>query len=275
MATGKIEEQDPMAAFDNLLLEEEETDPSAMSLIEHLEELRMRIFKSLIAIVLGAIIAFIFRVQIMNFLVLPLPKTADVLGGGKLVVTGLMEGFTTFLMVSIAAGFLIALPFVLYQLWAFVAPGLLEKEKKYAVPFILVGVALFVAGVTLGYIVLQYPVQWLISFASSNFTELVTAGSYFTFVAFFLLAFGIVFEIPLVLTFLSLVDLITLETLTKKRTGAHIGMWIASTFLTPGADFYSPIFLGVAMSCLYELTIIFIRITQRIKAKEAAKSQQA
>ncbi len=261
MAT--IDQQDPMATVDDYSTdEEEELDESAMSLVDHLEELRWRIFKSIIAVVVGAIAAFFFRVQIMTFLTWPLPKTADQIGKGKLIVTGLAEGFTVFLKLSLAAGILIAIPVILYQIWAFVAPGLYEKEKKTAVPFIFVGIVLFLAGISLGYIVLQYPVQWLVNFASDSFTELVSADSYFTFVAFFLLAFGIVFEIPLVLTFLAQLGLVTSQTLRRKRPTAHIGMWIAATFLTPGADFYSPIILGVAMSFLYELTIVFIRITK-------------
>ena len=262
MATSNIDQQDPMAALEDLL--EEEPDGATMSLVDHLEELRQRIFKSLIAVVLGAIVAFIFRVQIMNFLTLPLPKeAADVLGkGNKLVITGIGENFTVFLKISIAVGILIAIPVILYQIWAFVSPGLYPKEKKTALPFVFLGIFLFVAGIALGFIVLQYPVQWLINFGSSNFTELITADSYFTFVAFFLLAFGIVFEIPLVLTFLAQLGLITSQTLRKRRPTAHVGMWIAATFLTPGADIYSPIILGVAMSILFELTIIFIRITK-------------
>ena len=262
MATGNINQQSRLTSIDDHNTEEEEDDPSAMSLFDHLEELRWRIFKSLIAIAVGAIIAFIFREQIVHFLSYPLPANADVFGK-KPIVTGITEGFTVFLMISIAVGFIIALPVVLYQTWAFIAPGLLEKEKKYAVPFIFVGIVLFAAGVALGYIVLRYPVEWLVTFASDSFTELVTAGSYFTFVAFFLLAFGIVFELPLVLTFLAQIDIISSQTLVRKRAGSHIGLWIASTFLTPGADIYSPIFLGVSMSCLYELSIIFIKITKK------------
>ena len=262
MAT--IDQQDPMATVDDYSTdEEEELDESAMSLVDHLEELRWRIFKSIIAVVVGAIAAFFFRVQIMTFLTWPLPKTADQIGKGKLIVTGLAEGFTVFLKLSLAAGILIAIPVILYQIWAFIAPGLYDREKKTAVPFIFVGIVLFLVGISLGYIVLQYPVQWLVNFASDSFTELVSADSYFTFVAFFLLAFGIVFEIPLVLTFLAQVDLISSQTLIRKRAASHVGMWIASTFLTPGADLYSPIFLGVAMSCLFELTIIFMKITKK------------
>jgi sec-independent protein translocase protein TatC len=242
--------------------EEEDLDGATMSLVEHLEELRRRIFKSLIAIVLGAIVTFIFRVQLMNFLTLPLPKTADQIGKGRLVTTGLAEGFTVFLKLAVAGGILIAIPVILYQAWAFISPGLYPREKKAALPFVFVGILLFLAGITLGFIVLKFPVNWLVSFASTNFTELVTADSYFTFVAFFLLAFGIVFEIPLVLTFMATLGLITSQTLSRKRPAAHVGMWVAATFLTPGADIYSPIILGIAMSFLFELTIIFIRLTK-------------
>jgi len=245
--------------------EEEELDDSSMSLMEHLEELRWRIFKSLIAIVVGGIVAFIFREPILHFLTYPLPKTADAAlrsAGDKLIVTGLAEGFTVYLKLSFAVGFLIALPVILYQVWAFISPGLYEREKKNAVPFIFIGIVMFIAGIALGFVVLQYPVAWLINFASDSFTPLITADSYFTFVAFFLLAFGIVFEIPLVLTFMARIGLVTSQTLTRRRPAAHIGMWIAATFLTPGADLYSPIILGVAMSCLFELTVIFIKITK-------------
>jgi sec-independent protein translocase protein TatC len=248
---------------DQRFQEDEEDELATMSLVDHLEELRWRILKSLIAIAVGTIIAFIFREQIVRFLASPLPQGADMLTHGKIVVTGITEGFTVFLLISFAAGVILALPVILYQAWAFIAPGLYAHEKRTAVPFIFIGLVLFIAGVTLGYIVLRYPVEWLVNFASSSFVELVTANSYFTFVAFFILAFGLVFELPLVLTFMAQVGIITSDTLKKRRASSHIGMWIAATFLTPGADIYSPIILGVSMSFLYELTILFIRFTKK------------
>jgi sec-independent protein translocase protein TatC len=248
---------------DQRFQEDEEDELATMSLVDHLEELRWRILKSLIAIAVGTIIAFIFREQIVRFLASPLPQGADMLTHGKIVVTGITEGFTVFLLISFAAGVILALPVILYQAWAFIAPGLYAHEKRTAVPFIFIGLVLFIAGVSLGYIVLRYPVEWLVNFASSSFVELVTANSYFTFVAFFILAFGLVFELPLVLTFMAQVGIITSDTLKKRRASSHIGMWIAATFLTPGADIYSPIILGVSMSFLYELTILFIRFTKK------------
>ena len=280
MATGNLNQQeDPLAALSDLLFhhddedgENNQNDVSAMTLVEHLEELRWRIFKSLIAIVLFAIVAFIFREPIFVFLTRPLPTAANAVavlshGQQKLTQTGVGEGFTAYLLVSAAVGFLCSLPLILYQMWAFISPGLYQHEKRHAVPFITAGLILFAAGLTLGYIVLQYPVNWLVNFGSDNFTVLISAGNYFTFVAYFLLAFGVVFEIPLVLTFLSIIGMITAETLQKKRAVAHVGMWIAATVLTPGADLYSPIFLGVSMSCLYELSIIFIKFTDRMRAR--------
>jgi sec-independent protein translocase protein TatC len=267
MATSKTNSQNSMASTTDNSTDEEEEEEAAMSLIDHLEELRWRILKTLIAIVVGGIVAFFFRDQIIQFLVLPLPDQASQVlghtGGHKLYAFGLAEGFTVYLKLSLAVGILLALPVLLYQTWAFVSPGLYAREKKYAVPFIFVGIVLFLAGVSLGYIVLHFPVQWLINIASDNFIELISADSYFTFVAFFMLAFGIVFEIPLVLTFLAQIGVITSDTLKKRRAASHVGLWIAATFLTPGADIYSPIILGVAMSFLFELTIIFIRITKK------------
>ncbi len=244
---------------------EEASDLSAMSLMDHLEELRWRIFKVLIAVTVGSIIAFVFRDQIMTFLEAPLPTQASVLHtkDGKLVVTGLMEAFTVSLLVSVVVGIIASLPVLLYQTWAFIAPGLYEREKKHAVPFILIGVVLFLAGVSLGYIVLRYPVEWFIGFSSGSFTQLVTADSYFSFVSIFILVFGLIFELPLVLTFLAKVGIVSGETLRRKRAMAHIIMWALACFATPGADLYSPIFIGVALSVLYELTLIFIRFTVR------------
>jgi sec-independent protein translocase protein TatC len=266
MATSDIDHRTPPSwASEPEADDQNEGDGlDTMSLMDHLEELRWRIFKSLIAVTIAAVIAFIFRVQIFTFLEAPLPIEANAItaktGGPKLIVDSLTGGFTAYLIVSLVVGCVFALPVILYQAWAFIAPGLYKHEKKNAVPFIIIGLFLFAAGLSLGYVVLQYPVQWLVSFSSASFTELVAADSYFKFVSIFLLVFGLIFELPLVLTFLAKVGIVSGETLRKKRAVAHVGMWIAGCFATPGADLYSPIFLGVAMSFLYELTIIFIRI---------------
>ncbi|HEU5374814.1 MAG TPA: twin-arginine translocase subunit TatC [Ktedonobacteraceae bacterium] len=275
MATRNVED-DPLERGENpgfVSEEPDSNDSSVMALADHLEELRWRIVKSLLAIAIFSVVAFTFRGRIMAFLTLPLPTAANALGGGKtkLVVTGIGEGFTTYLLLALAGGFLAALPVILYQIWAFLAPGLYQHEKKYTLPFVIAGLVLFLAGLTLGYIVLRYPINWLVNFAADSFTQLISVGSYLRFVALFLLAFGLVFEIPLVLTFLSIIGLITAEALGRKRAVSHVGMWIAATLLTPGADLYSPIFLGVAMSGLFELSIICVKISQHMQEQKESE----
>ncbi|HEY5004722.1 MAG TPA: twin-arginine translocase subunit TatC, partial [Ktedonobacteraceae bacterium] len=206
MATGNIDQQqDPLLTFDGFSTDDE-NDPDAMSLVDHLEELRWRILKCLIAVVVFSVVAFIFREYILHFLEGPLPPRINALAtktGRGMITTDITGGFTAFLLISVVAGIIASLPVLLYQTWAFIAPGLYEREKKYAVPFIFIGIGLFLAGISVAYVVIRFPVEWLINFASSDFTPLVTANSYLTFAALFILAFGLVFELPLVITFMA------------------------------------------------------------------------
>ncbi len=235
-----------------------------MTLIEHLEELRSRVFICAIAVAVTTTAAFIFNQQILNLLLQPLPAAADALTRGgsqtKLVITDIGGAFTVTLKVSLAVGLAVAAPVWLYELWAFIAPGLTRREKKYAGPFTLIGVILFVVGMAVGFVTLRFPINWLVSFDQSNYLQLVTANSYFTFVAYFLLAFGICFELPLVMTFLSFVGVISSRKLAKNRAYVLVGLWILSTIITPGADPYSPVIVGVSLTVLYFLSEIFIRV---------------
>jgi sec-independent protein translocase protein TatC len=246
--------------------EDEEESGATMTLVEHLEELRRRILICIVAVVLGSVVAFIFREQILHVLTLPLPPDSVGLSTKpgtqyNLVVLGVGEAFTVFLKLSVAAGICLAAPVLLYEVWAFVSPGLTRRERRWAGPFVLIGLVLFLVGLAVGYFTLRFPVQWLINFGQGDFLELVTADNYFTFVAFFMLAFGIVFELPLVLTFLAQIGTLSSRTLRRKRAVALVVLWILSTFLTPGSDPYSPLVLGTAMTFLYEISIILIRVT--------------
>jgi sec-independent protein translocase protein TatC len=245
---------------------DDDTSGGTMSLVEHLEELRKRIIISAITIALGSIVGFIFWKQIMTFLLLPMPGATNGLvegpdGATRLVTNGIGEAFSVVLKLAVAVGICLGSPVILYQLWAFISPGLTRRERRWAGPFVLIGVVLFLAGLVVGFLTLRFPVSFLINFGKDNFLELVTADSYFTFVAFFMLAFGIVFELPLVLTFLAQLGIVSSKLLRSKRVAALVILWILCTFLTPGTDPYSPIVLGVAMTVLYELSIILIRVT--------------
>lgn len=266
MAISDLDQDESVGLGEAAPPEEEEEAGATMTLVEHLEELRRRIIICAITIVLGSIVGFIFWQPVYHFLLLPLPATADALapkGGSQavLVVNGVGEGFSTALKLSVAVGIGLGAPMILYQLWAFVAPGLTRRERRWSGPFVLIGMALFFVGLAVGFLTLRFPVNWLVNFGQGNFLELITADSYFTFIAFFMLAFGITFELPLVLTFLAQVGILSSRVLRRKRALALVILWILSTVLTPGSDPYSPVILGTAMTILYELSIILIRVT--------------
>lgn len=237
-----------------------------MTLVEHLEELRGRMIKAALAVAVGAIAGFIFWDPILGFLLTPLPSAAGRLPGiqGKqLVATDIGEPFMIALKLAVAVGITVAAPVILYQTWAFISPALSRRERKYALPFTLLGVALFAAGIAVGFVVLRYPVDWLINFGNDRFTLLLDASNYFTFVAYFLLAFAIVFELPLVLTFMSVVGIVSSAYLRQKRLYILFGLWFLSAFITPGADPYSPIIIAVAFTLLFELSVLLIRAIGR------------
>jgi len=250
--------------------ETRETSGAQMSLIAHLEELRSRLFCCVLAVAIGTVLAFIFYEPILQFLLNPLPSQANVLathnGKPQIAVTGIGEGFSVVLKLSLAVGIALATPVWLYQLWGFLAPALTRREKRYALPFTLVGVALFLAGLAVGFLTLRYPLDWLLSFGEQYFVELITADNYFTFVAYFLLAFGLTFELPLVLTFLAVLGVISSQQLRKNRAAILVGLWVASCFITPGADPYSPLIIGAAFTVLYFLSEGLIRSYDRTRS---------
>ncbi len=252
--------------------ETRETSGAKMSLVEHLEELRSRLFFCVAAVGLGATVAFIFYEPILQFLLSPLPSQANALathnGKPQIAVTGIGEGFSVVLKLSVAVGIALATPVWLYQLWGFLSPALTRREKRYALPFTLVGVALFLAGLAVGFLTLRYPIDWLLSFGEQYFVEIITADNYFTFVSYFLLAFGLTFELPLVLTFLAVMGVVSSQQLRKNRAAILVGLWIASCFITPGADPYSPLILGVAFTVLYFLSEGLIRSLASIQTIE-------
>jgi sec-independent protein translocase protein TatC len=247
--------------------EEDEATGGTMTLVEHLEELRKRLFYSLIAIGVFSIIGFIFWSRILDFLAAPLPDISSKLpqsgGQQKFILTTLGGPFMVALKLAIAIGIVLGAPVILYQVWAFISPALTRRERKYALPFTLLGVTLFVVGIAVGYAVLRYPVDWLLNFGNNEFVLLPDADKYLTFVAYFLLAFGIVFELPLVLTFLGMVGVVNSRVLRAKRMYILFGLWVLSCFITPGADPYSPVIIAIAFTFLFELTVILLRILKK------------
>jgi sec-independent protein translocase protein TatC len=232
------------------------SDDSVMSLIDHLGELRTRLFRSILAIVAGSVVGFYFATPIRNFLLLPLPKhTVQVLGVG--------DAFIIQIKIAMVVGVILAMPVVLYQVWAFVAPGLTPSERKVVRPWIPMALVFFAIGVVIAYVVLPFAIQFLFSFTDDRLVAQPAAGPYFDFVTTLFLAFGLVMEFPILLVGLSRVGIVTSKRLTASRRYVILGISIFAAVVTPGGDLVSPFVLGTTMYVLYELTALFIRRSGR------------
>ena len=231
-------------------------DDSIMSLVDHLTELRNRLIRCVLAIAVGAVIGFYFATPVRDFLLAPLPNgQAQVLGPG--------DGFAIQLRIAVVIGIILAMPVLLYQVWAFVAPGLTAAERRTVRPWIPLALFFFALGVGIARLVLPYAVQFLLGFTDDKLVANIAAGPYFDFVTTMFLAFGLVMEFPILLVGLSRVGIITSERLRASRRYVILGIAIFSAVATPGGDLVSPFALGATMYVLYELTYQFIKRTGR------------
>lgn len=232
------------------------SDDAVMTLFDHLGELRTRLFRSVLAVVVASVVGFYFSVPVRNAIVSLLPTgTVQVLGPG--------DGFMIQLRISIIIGIILAMPVLLYQLWAFVSPGLTPSERKAVRPWVPIALLFFALGVGIATFVLPYATQFLLSFTDSILVANIAAGPYFDFVTTMFLAFGLVLEFPILLVGLSRVGIVTSERLRSSRRYVILGIAIFSATATPGGDLVSPFVLGGTMYLLYEGTILFIRRTGR------------
>jgi len=227
-----------------------------MSLVGHLAELRDRLVRSIIFIAIGSAIGFYFWKDIRNILLDPLPTgTVQVLGPG--------DAFMIALRISIITGIILAMPVILHQLWAFVAPGLTPSERSTVRPWIPLALLFFVLGVGLAYLILPFAVGFLLSFTDDRLVGNLAAGPYFDFVTTMFLAFGLIMEFPIILYGLSRVGIVTSARLVASRRIAILVIAVFAAGITPGGDLVSPIALGGTMYLLFEGTVFFIRRSGR------------
>jgi sec-independent protein translocase protein TatC len=232
-------------------------DASVMSLVDHLGELRTRLFRSILAVVVGGIVGFAVSEQAVGILAAPLPLDE------ALRFTGLGDAFAIRLKIALVIGVILAMPILLFQGWRFIAPGLTEDERRLVRPWIPLSLLFFALGVTIAYVVLPYAAAFLVGFATADLQPLITAGPYFDFVTTMFLAFGLVMEFPILLFGLSRVGLVTSARLRAARRYVILGIAIFAAIVTPGGDLVSPFALGLTMYVLFELTVFAIRRTGR------------
>jgi len=227
----------------------------------HLEELRRRLIVCFIAVAIGFAVCYGFKEWLFQILVAPLAK---VMGeGDSLIFTGLPEAFFTYLKVAFLAGLMLAAPVIFYQFWMFVSPGLYRKERRLLFPIIFLSSFFFVGGALFGYfIVFPWGFKFFLGFATETIRPLPSMKEYLSFSSKMLIAFGLVFELPLVLTFMSRLGLVSVEFLKKNRKYALLLFFVGAAILTP-PDVITQIMMALPLMLLYEVSIIGARIFAR------------
>jgi len=224
----------------------------------HLEELRKRLIVCFIAVGVGFVLSYFFKEKLFQILTRPLISVMQT--GDKLIFTGLPEAFFTYLKVAFLSGIILAAPVIFYEFWMFVAPGLYDKEKRLMVPVVVLSTVFFVGGSFFGYfIVFPFGFKFFLGFASEIIRPLPSMREYLGFASKLLLAFGLVFELPLIITFLARLGIVSVSFLKKNRKYALLLFFIGAAILTP-PDVVTQIMMALPLILLYEISIIGARI---------------
>jgi len=224
---------------------------------EHLEELRKRIIFCLIAIAIGFVLAYSFAEQL--FFILAHPLRSYLPKDSTFIFTGLSEGFVTYLKLSFFAGIFLSIPVILYQVWCFVAPGLYSHERRYVLPFIVLSSLFFLAGALFCYfVVLPIGCRFFLSYNTDYIRLLPSMKEYLSFSCAFILAFGIIFELPLFILLLARIGIVHEQQLRTSRRYVIVLIFIVAAFLTP-PDIISQICMAIPLLVLYELSILLAK----------------
>jgi len=223
-----------------------------MTIIEHLEELRTRLLIAIAAFALGTILSFLFVERILGILIRPV---------GRVVFLAPTEAFFVRVKVAALAGALLSLPVVLYQVWRFVAVGLTRTERRYALSLLPFSLLLFVGGAAFAFFtILPVGVRFLLSYQTEALVPMISIGAYTSFATAFILAFGLVFQLPIVVLLLARLGIVTPTTLAAGRRYALLGIVVLSAVLTPGGDIVSQGLMALPTYLLYEASIWVARI---------------
>ena len=220
----------------------------------HLEELRKRLIICFIAVIIGFCLSYGFKEKLFKILTSPL--TTIMQAQDKMIFTGLPEAFFTYLKVSFLSGLILAAPVLIYQFWMFVAPGLYMKEKRLMLPIVVISTFFFIAGAFFGYfIVFPYGFRFFLGFATDTIRPFISMREYLSFSSKLLLAFGLVFELPVIITFLAKIGLVSVEFLKKNRKYALLLFFVGAAIITP-PDVVTQILMALPLMVLYEISII-------------------
>jgi len=238
-------------------------DEQKMPLTDHLEELRTRFIRILIALGIGFVLCFFVKERIFSIIIYPL---SDIMpDGSAMIFTSLPEAFFTYLKVSLFAAIFITSPYTLYQIWKFVSPGLYVSEKKYVVPFVLLSTLFFLGGAFFAYF-LVFPLgfAFFLAFATEFIKPMLSMREYLGFSMKLLLAFAIIFELPIFMFFLAKIGLVNSQVLKKRRKYAILIIFAVAATLTP-PDVVTQTMMAIPLILLYELSILVVRKGEKNK----------
>lgn len=251
----------------------ETSEDSKMSLTDHLLELRKRLTRSIIALSIGFFFCYFFKDQL--FAVITKPLTDALPKGSYLIYTGLTQAFFTYMKISFFASLVLTSPFIMYQVWKFIAPALLPSEKKMVVPFVLSSTSLFLSGIAFGYFVVLPPAfAFFVSFNNQYLQAMISFNDYLGLFVQFLLGFGLSFQLPVVMYFLAKLGIVNEKMLSKNRKYAVLLIFVVAAVLTPSPDALSQILMAIPLIFLYEVSIFVARFAGK-KKEIPARGEQA
>jgi sec-independent protein translocase protein TatC len=266
-----------MAAADAPLNDVGRAPPAGeMSLVGHISELRSRLFKVAFALTVGTIVGYVIFPEVLGGLVAPYCSAlANIRPGAScnLVALRPLEPFSVRIKTSLVVGLFVGGPVIFYQLWRFITPGLTKRERGYALPFVLLSQVMFGLGITFAYLVIPQGLKILLGLAGPRVEAFLSADEYLSFFLRMSVAFGLVFEFPLILIFLSMVGVLSAAALRRARPYAVVGMVIASAILTPTTDAVSLLFMMGPMLLFYELAILAAVLIERSRRRRVATSR--
>ncbi|MEX0869215.1 MAG: twin-arginine translocase subunit TatC [Nitriliruptoraceae bacterium] len=244
-----------------------------MTLFEHLAELRSRLLRALAALIVGTVVGYLVFPEVLVLLMRPYcAVSADVAaltGDCRLIALRPLEPFSVRIKTSVVIGLFVAGPVISWQLWRFVTPGLTTRERRYSLPFVLVTQIMFAAGVAFAYLVIPQGLRILLNMGGPNIDALLSANEYLTFFLTMSAAFGLVFELPVLLIFLALVGVVSRASLQRARPYAVVAMFIVAAIITPTTDAVTLLLLAVPMMLFYELSVLVAWLIERSRREPA------
>lgn len=220
---------------------------------DHIEELRIRLIRSIIGVLIGSVLGLFFSKQILNFLTLPFKKSFP---ETSLVVISPIEGFSVYFLVGIASGIVFTLPWVFYQLWGFVSPALKKSEKRIVLPLVLISTTLFLVGAIFAWWLLPRALVFLGKFPEGNAQVFWSLNTYITFIVLLIVSFGVMFQLPLIMAVLIRLGIATPSTFRKQRRISYVIILILSAIITPTTDIFTLAVLSIPLMLMYEISIL-------------------